>query len=119
MENRVPVFVEFQSGSRIEQNYQEASEHSLPETTVVFSNGESFPLPTEQVVFENTQDGAAQVGFGGMSFEGISHGEIILCRVKDVLPDEWCSPHFDGNLKLNTGKIKRFLVDGKQVWPIQ
>ncbi len=116
--DRFPVFVEFESGSRIEQNYLTAADDELPETAIVLHSGERLIVPTEQVIFEDSTRGSAKIGIGGMSFEGVStQDEFVFCRVKDLLPEQWCSPQFDGLMKLPKRVVSRVVMNGAQVWP--
>ncbi len=116
-ENKVPVFVEFENGSRVEQNFLDAEVEGLPDTQVVLADGRRVSLPTEQVVFEDSSNGMAQIGIGGMSFEGVSSDGLVLYRVKDLVAPEFCSPQFSGKLVIDTESVKRFVVNGHQVWP--
>ncbi len=118
LENKVPVFVEFEIGSRVEQNFLDAEIEGLPDTQIILADGKRVSLPTEQLVFEDSSNGMAQVGIGGMSFEGISPDGFVLYRVKDLVAPEYCSPHFSGKLVLDTDSVKRFVVNGHQVWPM-
>ena len=92
-----PAFVEFASTLPILQN-------GPPGTSVVFEDGARVPLPTDQIVFGEDGDGAAQVGFGGMRFEGTEGGQLIFLRVRDLQPEELLSPQRGRRIRCRTGR---------------
>ena len=74
--NAYPLLIEFVSGTRITREPEVMSklpilQNGPPGTSVVFRDGAEVPLPTDQIVFAEDGDGAAHVGFGGMSFDGV------------------------------------------------
>jgi hypothetical protein len=88
-----------------------------PGTSVVFRNGAEVPLPTDQIVFADDTGGAAQVGFGGMSFEGNDGGELVFLRVRDLQPETLLSPERGRRMTLDPRLVASIAVDGRVVWP--
>ena len=75
----LPLLIEFVSGTRINREPEVASklpviQNGPPGAFVIFADGSKVPLPTDQIVLAEDGDGAARVGFGGMSFEGVEGG---------------------------------------------
>jgi hypothetical protein len=85
-------------------------------TFVVFPDGLRVSLPTDQVVFADDKDGAARVGFGGMSFAGTEEGRLIFLRVRDLQPEEQLSPARSHVMTLEARWVASILVDGRLVW---
>ena len=108
--SRDPAFVKFVSTLPIVQN-------GPPGTSVVFEDGAKVPLPTDQIVFARDADGAAHVGFGGMSFEGTEGGQLIFLRVRDLQPEERLSPQRGRRMTLKPRMVASIAVDGRVVWP--
>ena len=78
--NAYPLLIEFVSGTRITREPEVLSklpilQNGPPGTSVVFRDGAEVPLPTDQIVFTEDGGGAAHVGFGGMSFDGLDGGQ--------------------------------------------
>ena len=70
--NTYPLLIEFVPGTRISREPEVVSklpilQNGPPGTSVVFGDGATVPLPTDQIVFAEDGGGAARVGFGGMS----------------------------------------------------
>jgi len=86
-------------------------------TFVVFPGGLRVSLPTDQIVFADDKDGAARVGFGGMSFAGLTDGRLIFLRVRDLQPEEQLSPARSQVMTLEPRLVSSILVDGHPVWP--
>src|SRR5262249_59396229 len=57
-------------------------------TFVIFPDGVKVSLPTDQIVFPDDSNGAARVGFGGMSFVGTDQGRLVFLRVRELQPEE-------------------------------
>ncbi len=108
--SRDPAFVEFVSTLPIVQN-------GPPGTSVVFGDGATVPLPTDQIVFGEDSDGAAHVGFGGMRFEGTEGGQLIFLRVRDLQPEELLSPQRGRRMTLKPHMVASIAVNGRVVWP--
>jgi hypothetical protein len=68
-------------------------------------------------VFADDATGAARVGFGGMSFEGIEDGYLVFYRVRDLQPEEKLSPERGRRMTLEPRTVSSILVDGRKVWP--
>ena len=88
-----------------------------PGTSVVFGDGAQVPLPTDQIVFAEDGGGVAQVGFGGMSFEGTEGGQLVFLRVRDLQPEELLSPERGRRMTLEPHMVTSIAVDGRVVWP--
>ena len=108
--SRDPAFVAFVSTLPIAQN-------GPPGTSVVFADGARTPLPTDQIVFAEDGDGAARVGFGGMSFEGLEGGQLVFLRIRDLQPEEQLSPQRGRRMTLNPRTVTSVSVEGRVVWP--
>ena len=108
--SRDPAFVEFVSTLPLVRN-------GPPGTSVVFQDGAKVALPTDQIVFAEDDGGAAQVGFGGMSFDGMEGGQLVFLRVRDLQPEEFLSPQRGRRMTLTPGMVASIAVDGRVVWP--
>jgi len=120
--NAYPLLIEFVSGTRITREPEVMSKLPIlhngpPGTSVVFRDGAEVPLPTDQIVFAEDTGGAAQVGFGGMSFEGIDDGELVFLRVRDLQPEALLSPERGRKMTLDPRLVASIAVDGRVVWP--
>jgi hypothetical protein len=110
--SRDPKFVEFVSTLPILQN-------GPPGTSVVFKDGGKVALPTDQIVLAEDRGGAAHVGFGGMSFEGLEGGELVFLRVRDLQPEALLSPQRGRRMTLQPAMVASIAVDGRVVWPTE
>ena len=120
--NAYPLLIEFTSGTRITREPEVQSQLPIlqngpPGTSVVFQDGAEIPLPTDQIVFAEDGGGAAQVGFGGMSFAGIEDGELVFLRVRDLQPEELLSPQRGRRMTIEPRMVASIAVDGHVVWP--
>ncbi len=86
-----------------------------PGTFVVFPGGFRVSLPTDQIVFADDTTGAARVGFGGMSFTGMTDGRLTFLRVRDLVPEEQLSPARSQVMTLEPGMVSSILVNGRPV----
>ena len=82
-----------------------------------FGDGAQVPLPTDQIVFAEDAGGAAHVGFGGMSFEGMQGGRLVFFRIRDLQPEELLSPQRGRRMTLEPRMVASIAVDGRVVWP--
>jgi len=119
--NAYPLLIEFVSGTRITREPEVVSKLPIlrngpPGTSVVFRDGAEVPLPTDQIVFAEDTGGAAQVGFGGMSFEGNDGGELVFLRVRDLRPEALLSPERGRRMTLDPRLVASIAVDGRVVW---
>jgi len=119
--NAYPLLIEFVFGTRITCEPEVVSKLPIlrngpPGTSVVFRNGAEVPLPTDQIVFAEDTGGAAQVGFGGMSFEGNDGGELVFLRVRDLQPEALLSPERGRRMTLDPRLVASIAVDGRVVW---
>jgi hypothetical protein len=117
-----PLLIEFASGTRITREPEVVSklpilQNGPPGTSVVFRDGSEVPLPTDQIVFTEDGAGAAHVGFGGMSFEGVEGGELVFLRVRDLQPEALLSPQRGRRMTLEPRMVASISVDGRVVWP--
>jgi hypothetical protein len=120
--NAYPLLIEFVSGTRITREPEVVSklpilQNGPPGTSVVFGDGAEVPLPTDQIVFADDGGGAAHVGFGGMSFEGIEGGQLVFLRVRDLQPEALLSPQRGRRMTLEPQMVASIAVDGRIVWP--
>lgn len=120
--NAYPLLIEFASGTRITREPEVQSQLPIlrngpPGTSVVFRDGAQVPLPTDQIIFAEDGGGAAQVGFGGMSFAGIEDGELVFLRVRDLQPEELLSPQRGRRMTIEPRMVASIAVDGHVVWP--
>lgn len=120
--NAYPLLIEFVSGTRITREPEVVSklpilQNGPPGTSVVFGDGAEVPLPTDQIVFADDGGGAAHVGFGGMSFEGIEGGQLVFLRVRDLQPEALLSPQRGRRMTLEPQMVASIAVDGRVVWP--
>ncbi len=118
----VKLMVHFVEGTRVVREQRAVSTLSIvqngpPGTSVVFKDGSRVPLPTDQIVHFDDADGAAHVGFGGMSFVGIEQGELTFLRVRDLAPDAELSPERGRRMTLAPTMVRAIDVDGARVWP--
>ncbi len=79
----VPLLIEFAPQTSLYREPDRVSQLPIvrngpPGTFVVFPDGMRVSLPTDQIVFADDNDGAARVGFGGMSFTGSADGQSDL-----------------------------------------
>jgi len=93
MTSDCPLLIEFAPGTRIHREPDYVSklpivQNGPPGTRVIFASGTKVSLPTDQIVLTDDAGGAAQVGFGGMSFEGLEDGFLVFYRVREIHPEE-------------------------------
>ena len=118
----LPLLVEFVAGARIHRDSVVVPrlpivQNGPPGTSVIFADGSRVPLPTDQIVFGEDTGGAARVGFGGMSFEGIEGDHLVFYRVRDLQPEELLSPERGRRMTLDPRIVASIAVDGRVVWP--
>ena len=120
---RTPVFciVEFVPGTRVEK--ERVFAHGLPVvrngppgTFVTFADGRRVPLPTDQIVLAEDNDGAARVGFGGMRFDGIEEGLLTFLRVRDLAAEPELSPERARRMTLEPKMIAAVFMEGRLAW---
>ena len=117
----VPLLIEFAPQTSLYREQDLVSQLPIvrngpPGTFVVFPDGVRVSLPTDQIVFADDKDGAARVGFGGMSFAGTADGQLIFLRVRDLQPEEQLSPARSHVMRLEARMVSSVLVDGRPVW---
>jgi hypothetical protein len=116
--------VEFVQGSRI---HREAAfvpaalalpvvQNGPPGTFVTFADGSRVPLPTDQIVSTEERAGAAQVGFGGMRFDGLEGGHLTFRRVRDLLAEHELSPERGRRMTLKPEMVAAVFMEGRLVW---
>lgn len=120
--NDYPLLIEFVPGTRISREPKVVSklpivQNGPPGTSIVFGDGATVPLPTDQIIFAEDGGGAARVGFGGMSFEGMEAGQLVFLRVRDLQPVELLSPQRGRRMTLEPHLVASIAVDGRVVWP--
>jgi hypothetical protein len=119
--------VEFVQGSRI---HREAAfvtgvstlrtlrvvQNGPPGTFVTFADGSRVPLPTDQIVSTEERAGAAQVGFGGMRFDGLEGGHLTFRRVRDLFAEHELSPERGRRMTLKPEMVAAVFMEGRLVW---
>ena len=120
--DRFPLLIEFVRGTRITRQPAVVSKLPIlrngpPGTSVVFGDGSSVPVPTDQIVFADDGGGVARVAFGGMRFEGVEGDELVFLRVRDLQPEELLSPERGRRMTLAPRMVASIAVDGRVVWP--
>jgi hypothetical protein len=116
MDTQIPLVVEFAPGSHIQPT--ENSDTPLPRDALIrFSDGREIPVPADQIVSEDEERGAARVGFGGLSFEGMVDGRLAFWRVYDLAPDEMLAPDRDIRFLIDPDLVSSVEVRGVKVWP--
>jgi hypothetical protein len=116
-----PLLIEFAPQTSLYREPDRVSQLPIvrngpPGTFVVFPDGMRVSLPTDQIVFADDTDGAARVGFGGMSFTGSADGQLIFVRVRELQPEEQLSPARSHVMRLETRMVSSILEDGRPVW---
>ena len=117
-----PLLIEFAPQTSLYREPDRVSQLPIvrngpPGTFVVFPDGMRVSLPTDQIVFADDTDGAARVGFGGMSFTGSEDGQLIFVRVRELQPEEQLSPARSHVMRLEARMVSSILEDGRPVWP--
>lgn len=118
----LPLLIHFVPGTRVFREPLAVPSLAIvqngpPGTFVIFADGSRVPLPTDQIVHGDDEDGAAHVGFGGMSFVGVERGELTFHRVRDLLPEALLSPERGQRMTLSPSMVLAIDVDGARVWP--
>ncbi|HLD99257.1 MAG TPA: hypothetical protein VJB59_03295 [Bdellovibrionota bacterium] len=113
-----PVTIEFIKGSRIHPASSAAPADEVT-TWIEFSDGHRISIPTDQIILGEETNGAARIGLGGMSFEGLENERLVFWRVKDLLPDELLPAQRELKVTLDKGMVSRVLLHGTKVWPRQ
>ena len=95
--NDYPLLIEFVPGTRISREPKVVSklpivQNGPPGTSIVFGDGATVPLPTDQIIFAEDGGGAARVGFGGMSFEGMRPASWSSSGFATSSPWSYCPP---------------------------
>src|SRR5438067_1082973 len=122
MNSKIPLIIDFIEGSRLKQEEETAEHFTIwgarrPGTFVLFSRNKKVSLPTDQIVLGEDAHGAARVGLGGMSFEGIDGGKLIFWRVRDLMPDPDFFVGDSDKITLESSMVSAVFVDGEKVWP--
>jgi hypothetical protein len=117
-----PLLIEFAPRTSLYREPDRVSQLPIvrngpPGTFVVFPDGMRVSLPTDQIVFADDTDGAARVGFGGMSFTGSADGQLIFVRVRELQPEEQLSPARSHVMRLEARMVSSILEGGRPVWP--
>ncbi|HAR43546.1 MAG TPA: hypothetical protein DCS07_13110 [Bdellovibrionales bacterium] len=110
---QAPVVIEFIPGSRVMNEEQKQPHH----TWISFSHGEPITVPTDQIIHCEDAHGAARVGLGGMSFEGLENEKLVFWRVRDLYPEETLHPERAIKVSLDTSRVATVHMQGTQVWP--
>jgi hypothetical protein len=118
----LPLLIDFASPSSLRREHDRPSALPIvgngpPGTFVVFPDGLSVSLPTDQIVYAEAVDDHARVGFGGMRFVGTEGGRLAFVRVRELLPEEQLSPARSHKMLLDPRWVASISVDGRRVWP--
>ena len=118
----VPLLIDFAAPSSLRRERDRPSALPIvgngpPGTFVVFPDGLSVSLPTDQIVYAEAADDHARVGFGGMQFVGAEDGRLAFVRVRELLPEEQLSPARSHKMLLDPRWVASIAVDGRRVWP--
>jgi hypothetical protein len=116
--------VEFVRGSRIHREPPfvptvlalPVVQNGPPGTFVTFADGGRVPLPTDQIVSTEDRAGAAQVGFGGMRFDGLEGGYLTFRRVRDLFAEHELSPERGRRMTLKPEMVAAVFMEGRLVW---
>jgi hypothetical protein len=116
--------VEFVQGSRIHREPPfvpsvrtlPVVQNGPPGTFVTFADGGRVPLPTDQIVSTEDRAGAAQVGFGGMRFDGLEGGHLTFRRVRDLFAEHELSPERGRRMTLKPETVAAVFMEGRLVW---
>jgi hypothetical protein len=116
-----PLLIEFAPQTSLYREPDRVSQLPIvrngpPGTFVVFPDGMRVSLPTDQIVFADDTDGAARVGFGGMSYTGSADGQLIFVRVRELQPEAQLSPARSHVMRLEARMVSSILEDGRPVW---
>jgi hypothetical protein len=87
-----------------------------PGTFVTFADGGRVPLPTDQIVSTEDRAGAAQIGFGGMRFDGLEDGLLTFRRVRDLFAEHQLSPERGRRMTLKPEMVAAVFMEGRLVW---
>jgi hypothetical protein len=83
---------------------------------VTFADGGRVPLPTDQIVSTEKRAGAAQVGFGGMRFDGLEGGHLTFRRVRDLFAEHELSPERGRRMTLKPEMVAAVFMEGRLAW---
>jgi RimJ/RimL family protein N-acetyltransferase len=114
--------VAFSAGSRLRRDRPVPTTLPLarrvpPATWVVFPDGRGLGIPTDQIVLSDDASGSARVGFGGMRFDGLDDGWLVLRREREIWPEEMLAPERGRTLRVRASDVTRVIVERRAVWP--
>jgi hypothetical protein len=115
-----PLLIEFVPGTTLYREPELAQglpilRNGPPGTFVLFPDGLRVSLPTDQIVYAETRDGAVRVGLGGMRFAGYDEqGQLTFHRFRELHPEEQLSPARSQTMRLNPGWVSSIVCDGEQ-----
>jgi hypothetical protein len=117
-----PLLIEFAPGTRVLRQPDFVSklpilQNGPPGTAIVFADGTTVNLPTDQIVFAEDGGGAARVAFGGMAAAGMQQGQLVFDRVRDLLPESLLSPERGRRMTLEPRMVTSVRAGGRLVWP--
>jgi hypothetical protein len=117
----LPLVIEFVPGTTLYREPELAPglpilRNGPPGTFVLFPDGLRVSLPTDQIVFADTRDGAVRVGIGGMRFAGYDErGQLMFHRFREMRPEEHLSPARSHTMLLHPRWISSIVSDGQQL----
>lgn len=118
---RIPLLVEFAGPASLLVERHRPSPLPIigngpPGTFVLFPDGLRMSLPTDQIVFADQAEGCVRVGFGGMQFTGLTDGQLVFARVRELYPEERLSPERSHVMRLDARRVTAILVEGERAW---
>lgn len=117
----IPLLIDFVAPTRLVRETHRVSALPIvgngpPGTFVMFADFK-VSLPTDQIVFADDSQGHVQVGFGGMRFVGVEHGQLVFERFRELVPEDQLSPARSHTMRLHREWVAAVSVDGTPVWP--
>ena len=120
----IPLIIDFAGPTSILRERDRASDLPIvgngpPGTFVRFGNHLRVSLPTDQIVLADDASGHARVGFGGMQFTGLTDGQLVFTRVRELRPEDQLSPARSHVMRLDPAWVRAVWVNGQQAWPVR
>lgn len=117
----IPLLIDFATPTSLLREQNRTSTLPIigngpPGTFVLFSNGLSVSLPTDQIVFADDIGGQARVGFGGMRFMGPKEGRLVFVRIRELFPEDQLSPARSHTMLLDPQWVATISVEGLVIW---
>ena len=118
----MPLRIDFTAPTSLRREHNRISALPIvgngpPGTFVLFPNGLSVSLPTDQIVFADDTSGHVLVEFGGMGFVGLEEGRLVFVRTRELFPEDQLSPARSHTMYLDPEWVVAISVDGQRLWP--